>query len=174
MIARSRNMPPRGESAPSPVRYVFLAALAAGLAVFVWREPKVAAWVMGLFAAFVVVLFLVSTFSDRRLEALAEARSGGSICTFARALPKAERDTFAIRAVYEEVGAAIAIALPLRPSDRLEQDLQLDAGELHFDIIAVALKRAGRAESGGENNPHSGRVETVGDLVRFVAAPPRP
>lgn len=173
MIARSRNMPPRVESAPSLRSNLFLAALAVGLAVFVWREPKVAAWVIGLFAAFVMVLFLVSSFSDRWLKALAEARSGESICTFARALPKAERDTFAIRAVYEEVGAAIAIALPLRPSDRLEQDLQLDAGELHFDIIPMALKRAGRAESGGENNPHSGRIETVGDLLRFVAAQPR-
>ena len=113
----------------------------------------------------------------RHAARLRASRPGESLCTFARAFARRSVDTRILRAVHDEVGW---VGIPLRPSDRIEEDLRLDLEDVSDDLDDLAA-RAGRSLQGHEANPLWGRVETVGDLVAFLhhqpslaATTPRP
>ena len=67
---------------------------------------------------------------------LLQTRSEASICHFARSIDCRHVDTWVVRAVYEELQACLAhhrARFPLRVTDRLGADLQIDGDELDLD-----------------------------------------
>src|SRR5260221_490797 len=115
----------------------FLTLLAVALWFFIHYSP----WVPAGTAIAIVLLYVMNRARAARLRKLAAERQGESICTFARAYARGDRDPFVLRAVYEELAPYLAVggtAIPLRTTDLLEQDLQVDGEELEF--LAVHLK----------------------------------
>ena len=81
-----------------------------------------------------------------------------------------------MRAVYEELQACLAHhrgRFPLRVTDRLGVDLQIDGDELDLSLVQDIAQRTGRDLSSTHSNPFFGKVTTVGDLVNFFNAQPR-
>ena len=60
--------------------------------------------------------------------------------------------------------------LPLRPAGRLLEDLWIDPEDLNFDLLPEVAGRAGYSLQQPESNPFFGRVQTVGDLVKFLTS----
>ena len=103
------------------------------------------------------------------LERLASNRSGESICTFARSFDCRAVDTWIVRAVYETLQETLASeAFPLRASDRISDEMHLDDEDLE-DLAEDIAERCHRTLDESESNPLYGRVETVQDLVLFLA-----
>ena len=92
------------------------------------------------------------------------------------ALPVRELDTLVVRAVFEEVRNHITadggIPVPLRPSDRLADDLRIDPDDLD-DLAHQIAQRSGRKRGESTANPYYDKVATVEDLIRFFCAQPK-
>ena len=133
------------------------AAVAVGLVLLplaaIWWPPAI------LVPAAIVGL---SSIGWRRERRITEARKGESICQFARAFDCRTIDTWIIRAVYDE----FAWTFPLRPSDRLKEDLRIDGDDLDFGAVNIA-RRTGRSLDGYERNPMYGKIKTLRDVVMF-------
>lgn len=177
MNRRSRFMPPYVHDSLQGWRWIIAIALlfllVGGYLWLLWRQPIAT----GLVTVAVIVWSMMSSRRDRQsIRLLAEARPRDSLCTFVRALPVRELDTWVIRAAYDGVRDYLSITgipnFPLRPSDGLVEDLKIDPDELE-DLATEIAKRAGRAPEWREINPYLGRVVSVEDLVKFVCAQPR-
>jgi hypothetical protein len=132
----------------------------------------VPAIVFSVLAALCVLGFVLSRYEVPRRQALAARRPAEAMCAFARSFDFRRTDTLVMRAVYEELQPVVTF--PIRASHRLIEDLQLDDEDLHFDYLPSIARRVGRALTDAEQNPYYGRVQTVADLVHFMAAqPPR-
>ncbi len=157
---------------PREVRWyhsLLLVLVLASYGYLLWRYPLV---VGGVTAGIACISYVDNRRRRRRFKALAAERAGDSICTFARAFEK-ETDTWILRAVYEQIQAELADlcqTFPVRPADRLREDLTLDADDVDFDLVPGIAKRAGRSLRQTKDNPYYGKVETVADLVRFLCA----
>lgn len=154
------------------VAYVVLACFIGGYASLVWHWPF-----LTILATAVVVAAttIVNRRHRRRLARLAESRPDESICTFVRALPIRELDTWVVRATFESLRQHLRgmhDAFPLRPSDLLVHDLRMDPEDLEDLVIEIA-GRAGRNLKGAKANPYFDRVVTVEDLINFLCAQPR-
>ncbi len=148
----------------------FLTLLAVALWFFIHYSP----WVPAGTAIAIVLLYVMNRARAARLRKLAAERQGESICTFARAYARGDRDPFVLRAVYEELAPYLAVggtAIPLRTTDLLEQDLQVDGEELEFLARDLAT-RCGRSLTASQANPYYGRIKTIGDLVALLRAQP--
>lgn len=132
-------------------------------------------------AVFVAILLvsLASEFGRRwHVRRLRLARADEDIGTFARALDRRspEFDPLVVRAVWDAVQEWIGEpeALPLRPSDRIVDELRIDPEDLlDEDELGRIATRAGRSLCDVELNPRSHRVETLGDLIALLATQPR-
>lgn len=112
----------------------------------------------------------------RRLQTLADARPGGSICEFARAFDLRGTDPWVVRATFEALQDELRDAhpaFPVRAEDRLVEDLEIDGDDLDMDLAPAVASRSGRSLDGGSMNPWWGRVRTAGDLVHYLNAQPR-
>ena len=68
--------------------------------------------------------------------------------------------------------AAAGVAIPLRPEDRLAEDLGLDDEDVD-ELVRPLLCRIGRREGEWQRNPyHEHGVRTVADFVGFLSAQP--
>jgi hypothetical protein len=131
-------------------------------------------------AAFgIVVLVGSAAIEIRRLKsgmrAVAKKRGQASICAFARCFDTRQVDTWAIRAVHEEVQSFLDMyvpAFPVRASDDLLSDLRLEPEDVDGLLENVA-GRTGRSLDATADNPYYGRIRTVADLVLFIDAQPR-
>jgi hypothetical protein len=141
----------------------------------VWVAPII---VVAAFSAVALIGF-VAKLDERRcrehLRSIAESRLGESICTFARALPVRQLDTWVVRAVFEQLQSRLGRfyqKFPIRASDRLAEDLLVpeDADE---ELLLEIAQRAGRSAADLERNPYFGKVSTVEELVRFFCAQAR-
>jgi hypothetical protein len=177
MAKPSRLMPPF-EPAPRSwswrlVGYVLAVVLVGAFGALFWARPLIA-------IGFVVVVLAVSFVEDRRrkrqLSRLVLSRQGESVCTFVRNLPYRELDTWVIRSVFEELqtymGSDLA-GVPIRPADRLKEDLRVDPEDLDDQLVGQMAQRAGRTLANCDSNPYYGKVATVEDLVRFLCAQPK-
>ena len=111
---------------------------------------------------------------DRRNARLRAERQGEGICTFARAFDRRGVDPWIIRAVHEELQPYFTTRdspVPLRPADRLYEELGIDGDELD-DVAQTIARRTGRPLVDTERNPVR-PVSTAGDLVHFFAHQPR-
>jgi hypothetical protein len=160
----SRKMPKAPERTLTAIGYIILSLIMAGfIALFWYAEPKLL--IVGLlFVCFFIPIKWYEVHLDRRK--LAEERKNESICTFARSFNCRIIDTWAIRAVYEEL-LPLNLNSPLRKSDRFEEDLHIDDEELDYMAPDIAY-RACRSLENTKNNPLYGKVKTVGDLVLFL------
>lgn len=113
-----------------------------------------------LVAAFViimVVMWVLSNAEEERQKRIAGERTGDSICSFARAFDCRATDTWIVRAVFEEI--AEFTQFPIRPEDRLEDDLKIDPEDIEDAATAIA-QRTGRPLDECERNPLYGNVKT--------------
>jgi hypothetical protein len=105
-----------------------------------------------------------------RLQALAAAHNGESICGFARSFDLRSTDPLVVRAVYEQLQEELLSyqkSFPVRAPDRLEEELGLDGDDLDMSVAPAIARRSGRSLEGAQSNPHYGRVMTASDLVYF-------
>ena len=169
-------VPPR----PMGRRHWFVAAAVAtvpigGLAWALYLHPWF--WLLVL-AAVALILYGSSSYS-RHLRQLAAARTEEDIGTFARAFDRRGEpfDPWVARAVWEALQAELRVdgkPVPVRPSDRIVEDLKLDWEDLEDEIVNNIAPRARRSLDGVEQNPRYGQLATVGDLVRLLSSqPPR-
>ncbi len=147
-----------------------LLLLTALLLVAIWKYP-----IILLFPLLIVVVSAIASrkFTSKLRGAAAE-RIGEDLGSFARSMNAKEVDTWVIRAVWEELQPYVRLPegdFPLRPDDRLEEDLRLDVEDLEQNMLDIA-QRTGRLLENTEANPFYGRVNTVGDLVKFVSNQP--
>jgi len=63
-------------------------------------------------------------------------------------------------------------AFPVRASDMLLDDLQIDSDDIE-DLWVEIATRSGHSRDEIENNPFYGKVKTVRDLVLLINAQPR-
>lgn len=171
----SRWMPPAPPPRPvTPAGRLVLAALAAGLLAAAARWPAVA----GVLLVFVAVGVVGGRHHRRWVAALAAARAGEDIGTYARAFDRRFPgfDPWVARAVWDALRADLAAgaaAIPIRPTDDLTRDLRLDSDDLAFDVLAQVASRTGRDLRAAPYRVPPPRVNTVADLVAFVAGLPR-
>ena len=166
---------------PSPVRTmgpVGMTALVAGVFATLYL---VFGRNLGAALAALIGLVLVTVLENWRhaksLQKLAADRASEDIGTFARALKRRspEFDPWVVRAVWDALGRHLRFedrCVPLRPGDRLLEDLQVDSEDLE-DIAIEVARRVGRDATDWSKNPVAGAVLTVEDLVRLVASQPR-
>lgn len=140
--------------------WLVLAAIAAVGLWLLYANPPLR-WALVGFSALVAVS---AYFGRRYFKRLEEERKEESICSFARALPAREHDTWVVRAVYEEVSRFVRV--PIRPSDDLEKDLPMDPHD-RDDLAFEIARRAGRSMEDTQKNPLFDRVKTVADIVAF-------
>lgn len=126
----------------------------------------------------IAILFWRDCSEKRHHERLLAGRTSGDIGAFARSFPRREIDTWVIRAVWDEVQAALTYPrnkqnfFPLLADDRLIEDLRIDSEELEWMVIDIA-RRSGRSLRDYETNPHYSQVRSVGDVVRFLNSQPK-
>jgi len=124
------------------------------------------------------VLWTTSVVTDnRRLRRLAGDRVGEDIGTFARAFDRRREpfDPRVVRAVWDALQPYVAFSggsVPLRPTDRIDEDLNIDADDIDMGVLQEIAERVGRTLENVEANSIYGHVATVGDLVRLVSAQP--
>lgn len=153
---------------------VFLIAMIVGFGYFmVVSSPWVRGVTCALIGAFCVWTRVLNRREKHRLQTLADARHGESICHFARSFNRRKTDTWIIRAVHQELQLFLGpfAAFPIRASDLLLDDLRLDVDDVE-DLIADVALRADRSLEQTERNPYYGKVRTVSDVVDFVNAQP--
>jgi hypothetical protein len=164
----------RGRSVPARVLgLTFLLVLSGGYLYELWYHS----FVVGIASVVVVALGIRNKRRMKRhLTELAQARQGDSICEFSRAFDTRNTDTWVIRSVYEQLQHQLRWLypnFPVRATDRLIEDLMLDADDIDMDIAVDVIQRTGRSWRNGKANPFYGRVKTAEDLVAFYCAQPR-
>lgn len=173
----SRLLPKHQEEPKTLWFWLVVAALLGGTALLLYLMFSKAPWISAsALAALVAWSIYGSRRTRRRLEAVAASRQGESICEFARSFDTRAIDTWVVRAVYEELQrelSAVVPNFPVRASDRLLKDLIEDADALDMSVAPSIARRTGRSLDAHPENPHFGKVETVGDLVLFFNAQPR-
>jgi hypothetical protein len=129
-------------------------------------------------------LMLVNQFRlNRHFHRLLAERPGEDIGTFARAFDRRTQpfDPWVVRATWDALVPDVVcegrkVPVPLRPSDRLFEELHIDPEDIEFiffEIVEEIATRSGHSLNNLENNPYFGEFETVGDLVHFISRQPR-
>jgi hypothetical protein len=150
-------MPKASTSEISVVGWLFLVALLA------------VAWPLLLLGWFVL---------RRHHRHLLEQRPGENIGTLARAFDRRAKrfDPWVVRATWDALVPYVTHGdwhVPLRPTDRLEEDLRIDPDDIEFGLIEEVAARSSHTLHNLESYPVSGGLETVGDFVRFITQQPR-
>jgi len=130
----------------------------------------------GIVISLLVVMTIIGHRRHKaRLKFLRESRPGESICEFSRSFDTKEIDTWVVRAVYEQLQGYLGgdPPVPIRATDRLNEDLPIDSEDLEIDVMNQIAQRTGRSLKNTPANPYFDKVRTVGDLVRFVNAQPK-
>lgn len=171
----SRHLPP----APAPaaalitlVGWLGIIGLAIWFLAVLYSNPI--ATVSVLFVL-VIAYQMMSRWDTRRRLALAATRPGNPLCTFARAVNLRTVDPWMVRATFEELQPYFpkqAQPFPIRPADKIVDDLSIDPEEVDYIAHAIAV-RAGYSLESTEHNPLHGKVETVGELIQYFTHQPR-
>ena len=142
-----------------------------GLVLSTYDKPLIWA-IIGCIGVFSWISFVRM---KRRLGLLAAERQNEDICKFAKSFDYRNLDTWIIRATYEELQGYLKIAtdkFPIRATDRLKEDLNLDPEDLD-DIAHNIAERAKYDMSETKNNPLYDKVNTVADMVLFFSYQPK-
>ncbi|MDQ8205865.1 hypothetical protein QEH54_22820, partial [Pelagicoccus sp. SDUM812003] len=169
-VGRKKMKPPSRTMEPSksystigytPLLIVELSILAA--IYFLSSSFLLTATIFGFFA-------LVQVIGLKWEKTKKEERKEDSICSFSKALPAKDHDTWVVRAVYEELTRDCRF--PIQPTDRLFEDLRFDDDDL--DVIAEEVaRRSRRTLDQKEKNPRYKKVFTVSDMIDFFENQPK-
>ena len=181
----SRHMPPREcyQNTPERKRWLkhfmgwlyLVFILCIMLPLSLWTQPVAT---LAFLAVLILPSWCLAEAASKRLRALAASRAGEDIGQFARQARCRENDPWVVRAVYEELAHqtarfAKAADFPVRWDDDILQTLKMDEEDVENAYLPVMAWRAGRSLDETHENPWAGKVETAGDLVRFLNAQPR-
>ena len=166
MKQASRFIPKYEPRKASKLALSMLTAIFVALIIF---EPIYLAILAGIVLLVAVWSKLEQPKIESHFSALRKDREGLSICEFAKEFDPKTVDTWIIRAVYEQVQAALPTkhVVPIKASDSLFDTLMLDEDDLDLDLNEEISQRTGRNLEGYEANPYYGKVTTVRDLVMF-------
>ncbi|WP_444891916.1 hypothetical protein ACJJIE_12555 [Microbulbifer sp. TRSA001] len=148
MRKASRFMPKyKTEKASKATLFVFLAAV---LALLIY-QPMFFLSLAGLALLAIIWGTVEQRKIDRHFQRLCNNRKGLSICEFAREFDRKIVDTWIIRAVYEQVQAALPTKkqIPIQASDDFFNTLKLDEDDFDLDLIIEEI--AQRTERSLEN-----------------------
>jgi len=166
MKQASRFMPKyKPKKASKPMLIAFLAIAVA----FIIYQP----WYLLVIAGIALLVIAWSAIDqpkiERHFQNLCKERSGLSICEFAREFDPKIVDTWIIRAVYEQLQAALPTKenVPIKASDSLFDTLMLDEDDLDLDLVEEIAQRTSRSLEDYESNPYYGKVTTARNLVLF-------
>lgn len=129
----------------------------------IWRGVFVLSWV-GYFYLWGVIK------SKQHDSLMRNNRRSDSICTFARSFDVRSVDTWVIRAVYE--GFQTEVSFPIRPDDRISDDLWLDDEDIEVDFVRDIAFRCRRSLDDPGSNPHYPLGHTLRNIVNFLNAQP--
>ena len=166
MKQASRFMPKYEPKAANKPALIGLLLLTAAIVIY---QPVFLAIIAGI----ALLAFVWNKFEEPKIEKyfaeLCEERKGLSICDFAREFDPRVVDTWIIRAVYEQLQAALATKqkLPIKASDNLFDTLKLDKDDFDLDLVEEIAQRTGRSMEKFESNPYYGKVTTARNLVLF-------
>lgn len=166
-------MPAAPEHKTTPLGYVMVTTfvIAIAIAMLCYQKPVILPIIVG----FLTIGWILTRIERARLRKVAKARTEESICNFARSFPRKDSDPWLIRAVYEELQNYFkgdVAHLPLRASDRIDEDLRIDREDLD-DIAYDIAHRAGYDMTDAQNNPLFNKVKTVADIVQFMTFQPK-
>lgn len=178
----SRWMPPLQ---PPPfgigdwIAVVVIVALLAGFLGFVgWAVFLSPVCFGGAVLLFLSPWMLAARSSSRHDRRIANERTGEDIGTFARAFDRRTEpfDALVVRATWDALQEYVTY--PLRPTDRIFEDLCIDADDVFFGLLPDVAKRTGHSLANPQANPYfakfgSSHEVTVGDLVKFVSWQPK-
>lgn len=172
MKKASRYMPKyEPKKASKPVLVVFF-AIAVAIVIY---QP----WYLLVIAGIALLVIVWSAIDQPKVERhfhnLCKERNGLSICEFAREFDPKVVDTWIIRAVYEQLQAALPTKenVPIKASDGLFNTLMLDEDDLDLDLVEEIAQRTSRSLEGYESNPYYRKVTTARNLVLFFNHQPR-
>tara|TARA_B100000700_G_scaffold173031_1_gene191198 strand:+ start:236 stop:766 length:531 start_codon:yes stop_codon:yes gene_type:complete len=166
MKQASRFMPkyePKKASKP-----MLIAFFAIAVAIVIYQP-----WYLLVIAGIALLVIVWSAIDqpkvERHFQNLCRERSGLSICEFAREFDPKVVDTWIIRAVYEQLQAALPTKenVPIKASDGLFDTLMLDEDELDLELVEEIAQRTRRSLEDYESNPYYGKVTTARKLVLF-------
>ncbi len=177
----SRWMPPLPPSPPPRTRdWILLLTIFGGILAII-----VAAFVES--PASVVISFLVvfslpwifgNQWAEQEDRRLANERKGENIGTFARVFDRRSEpfDPWVVRATWDALQCYVAI--PLRPTDRLIEDLCIADEEIDMALLVEVATRSRHSLDGLEANPYfakfsSFRNVSVGDFVKLISWQPK-
>ncbi|MEZ5581433.1 MAG: hypothetical protein R3F37_00335 [Candidatus Competibacteraceae bacterium] len=165
---------PAYEPSKSPIgifRWFMIIAFVCAAGYFIWNTP----WILGAIPILVVVGHFQQKRTKKKFIALQEERKEEGICEFARSFKRHAIDTWVIRAVYEQIQEYVAqsrVLVPLRASDNLVELLEIDSEDLDMDLVEEIAQRTKRSLKNMDQNPFTGKIQTLGDLVYFFNAQP--
>jgi len=168
----SRHLPPAPSYPIRPLGWLFLACLAAGLIALIYHHPIAT---IGFLLFVTIGGWIASRIDTRRKLALAASRPGDPLCAFSRSIDLRSVDPWIVRAAFEELQPYFpeqARPFPIRPTDRLVDDLHIDPDDIE-DIARDIAARAGYSLDHTEQNPLYAHVDTVGDLIQFFTHQPK-
>lgn len=154
---------------PKPVNKPALIGLLLLTATIVIYQPIYLAIIAGI----ALLALAWNHFEEPKIEKyfaeLCEERKDLSICDFARGFDSRSVDTWVIRAVYEQLQAALATKqnVPIKASDNLFDTLKLDEDDFDLDLVEEVAQRTGRSIENFQSNPYYGKVTTARNLVLF-------
>ncbi len=176
-----------------------LGIMEVAVCVFAYQMDRKTIKILAFFVL-IAVFWVVDAVRTRHMRRLAASRKGEGIGTFARSFDR-PRDTWILRAVYEELSRHLAIddrPFPVRRADRLKRDLKVaqdslcdwirdiafraqrsvDKKDLRIDLLSFTLlgnmaSPAERSLDGAEKNLVYRKIQTVGEIVAFLEHRPR-
>jgi hypothetical protein len=170
----SRWIGPVPVAKPSIIGWLVLAAVVAAiLSVFV-AHPMITGTGLG---ALILITIVAQHKRTVRLHGIAQDRKGEDIGSFARSFNRrdgSQLDPWAIRAVWNALvpyTEAKGRRVPLRPTDRFEEDLGIDPDDIET-LVNQLVEQCERVPGNWRANPFYDSVATVGDLVYFISAQP--
>lgn len=157
-----------GKPACSFVGWLIVAVLLCILLAVMWYAPLLT---IGALLLVAVQFYLQHLEATAHFRSMKKARPGESITTFAKSFDS-KIDPQVVRAVYEELQFYVPYA-PLRRTDEMLKDLQINTEDFEQDISANLSKRTGRTLEGFAKNPYFNKLITVQDVVMFFDMQPK-
>ena len=165
----SRDMPALPEAPVRDSDYMIVGLFLSGLVLWgAIANPLLTL----IIVVFIPLIYLAGPTVDRRLLGLAAERPDDSICTFARAFDRRTMDAWIVRATWDEIRSYLpefeGRPFPLRATDRLWDDLHLEADDMEYAIVTNIVQRSGRRFRTETTDDDTQPITTVGDLVRWI------